>query len=354
MRIEVIQPGELSPGDIARWRTYQDLDPALASPYLTPEWAQIVAAARKDVRLCVLDGGQGFFGVQRPSRFAALGLGAPISDYQAVIAPPGLEIEAGALCRALKVGRIDLTGVPEGQSLLSAPAGAHGSWIAAVENGTDEYRWSVKERRSKFVKDLDKKLRKLEADKGKPVFTATSADASHFETLLAWKAEQLSRSGQPQIWNTPWVRQVLDACFAAKGPHFGGQLFTLTIDGRLIAANFFLRSERVLHGWVISHDKAFDAYSPGVLLARWAIEWAGANGVSEVEFGPGDYQFKRQLATGQRQLQWGAVSGGSLSGAVRHAEFGLRAQIEKLPNKRLAALPGKAMRKLDLLRALAA
>ncbi|MEJ0060828.1 MAG: GNAT family N-acetyltransferase [Terricaulis sp.] len=352
MRIEVIHPGELGPAETARWRAHQAAAPALAGPYLTPEWAKIVGAARSDARLCVVNGGEAFLGVQRPSRFAAMGLGAPIADYQGVVGAPGFKIDPAALCRALKVGRIDLSGVPEEQTLLRA-AGAEGSWIATFESA-EAYRAGLKERRGKFVKELEKKRRRMEAEKGQAEFTACSASSEDFEALLAWKSEQLHRTGQPAIWSAPWVRTVLDACFAQSGAHFGGAFFTLKVGGELIAACFFLRSKSVLHAWVIGHDPAFDAYSPGVQLARWAIEWAAEQGYCEVDFGTGDYQFKRQLSTGQRALVWGAASRPSWSGAVREAQFALRAGIERAPNPKLAALPGKAMRRLDLMRALAA
>jgi hypothetical protein len=50
----------------------------------------------------------------------------------------------------------------------------------------------------------------------------------------------------------------------------------------------------------------------------------------------------------------GAGGAATLSKTVRCTAFALRAGIERLPQPRLAALPGKAMRKLDLMRALAA
>ena len=75
---------------LRRWRAHQRADPALQSPYLTPEWAQIVGAVRKDARVCVIDDGAGFFAAQRLSRFAAMGLGAPIADYQGLLSEPGL------------------------------------------------------------------------------------------------------------------------------------------------------------------------------------------------------------------------------------------------------------------------
>ena len=176
----------------------------------------------------------------------------------------------------------------------------------------------------------------------------------HFETLLNWKNAQLKRSGQPEIWARPWVRAVLERTFAAREAHFSGVLFTMHAGERLVAANFMLRSHGVMHDWVVAHDNAFDSYSPGLQLARWAVGWAGDNGVAEVEFGIGDSQYKRQLSTTQRMLEWGVVSGGSMSGALRRAVYAVRASLERMPDTRIAALPGKAMRRLDLMRALTA
>ena len=353
MRLETIHPRELGADDAALWRAHQSADPALASPYLTPEWAKLMGAVRHDARVCVIQDGAGFFGAQRLSRFAAMGLGAPIADYQGVVGLPDLPVNRADLCRSLNVGRIDITHAPAGQRLLKgAVAGQEGSWIADVAGGRDIYEAALKERRSEFVRQTDKKRRKLERDHGHIEFRAQSAERADFETLLAWKNAQLKRSGQPAIWVAPWIAQTLNACFEMRDAHFGGALFTLSIDGKLAAGAFCLRSARVLHFWIVAHDNTYDASSPGVQLARWVAGWAGDNGIAELDFGPGDYQYKRQLATGQRMLERGVVAGSSWSAAVRRAEHAVRAHVEKLPQSRLAELPGKAMRRLDLMRAL--
>lgn len=353
MRLETIHPRELNVDDDALWRAHQSADPALQSPYLTPEWAKLMGAVRDDARICVIQDGAGFFGAQRLSRFAAMGLGAPIADYQGVVGLPDLPVNGSGLCRALNVGRIDITHAPAGQSMLKgAVAGQEGSWIANVAGGRDLYEAALKERRSEFVRQTDKKRRKLERDHGHVEFRAQSTERADFETLLAWKNAQLRRSGQPKIWAAPWIAQTLNACFDTRGAQFGGALFTLTLGGKLVAGAFCLRSPKVLHFWIVAHDNAYDTYSPGVQLARWIAGWAGDNGIAELDFGPGDYQYKRQLSTGQRLLERGVVAGKSWSATVRRAEHAVRAQMEKLPQARFAALPGKAMRRLDLMRAL--
>jgi CelD/BcsL family acetyltransferase involved in cellulose biosynthesis len=352
VRFETIHPKELGPVEIGLWRAHQQTRPGAQSPYLTPDWAQIVGAARDDARVVTIGGGRGFFAAQRLSRFAAMGLGAPIADYQGVVAEHGVDVAPSLLCRALKVGRIDLTHVPEGATPLAA-GGSDGSWIAETSGGRDLYEAGLKLRRGEFVRQADKKARKFARERGAPEFRAASPNADDFATLIGWKNEQLARTGQPQTWATPWVRAVLDQCFATHDTRFAGQLFTMHIETRLIGAAFGLRSGRVLHIWLIAHDAEFDTYSPGVQLARWLIGWAGDQGVVEVDFGPGDYQFKRQLSTAQRQLQRGVIAGASFSGAVRRVENAVRARIECAPHAALAALPGKAMRRIDLKRALA-
>lgn len=351
MRIKTIHPRELGEGHVALWRAHQHANPALQSPYLTPEWARLIGQVREDARVCVIEDGEGFFGAQRLSRFTAMGLGAPIADYQGIVGRSGLAIASADLCRALHVGRIDLTHAPAGATPLTI-GGEDGSWLAEISGGRDLYEAALRQRRTDFVRQMDKKARKLERECGHIEFRAASAERANFETLAAWKNAQLMRSGQPQIWAAPWVRRTLDACFETRERGFGGALFTLSAEGRLAAAAFCLRSHRVLHLWLLAHEQAFDAYSPGVQLVRKIVGWAGDNGLREVDFGPGDYQFKRQLSTGQRMLQRGVVAGASFAGALRRAEYALRAQIERLPQQQIAALPGKAMRKLDLMRAL--
>ena len=59
---------------------------------------------------------------------------------------------------------------------------------------------------------------------------------------------------------------LMEQLFDGDDPSFGGGLFTLHLGDRLAAAHFHLCRPPVVHGWIISHDPAFDRYSPGILL----------------------------------------------------------------------------------------
>jgi len=351
VRLETIQPHELGTETLEKWRAHQRARPELASPYLTPEWALLVGEARGDARICIINDGEGFFGAQRMSAFSAMGMGAPIADYQGIVSSEPLDVSSVDLCRALNTGRIDLTHVPAGAAPIVV-AGHEGSWIAETSGARELYEAALKQRRSEFVRQTEKKARKLARDKSEPVYRVHTAPSAQFETLLAWKNAQLERSNQPRIWATKWVRDVLERCAETQTHEFAGLTFTLEVDGQLVAGAFCLKSARVLHFWIVAHDNAFDAYSPGVQLARWIVGWAAEHGIAEVDFGPGDYQYKRQLSTTQRMLSYGVASGQSLSGLMRRTTYAMRSGVERVPHARIAAFPGKAMRRLDLMRAL--
>ena len=152
------------------------------------------------------------------------------------------------------------------------------------------------------------------------------------------------------------MRAALDACFERARQQFGGVLFTLSIEQRNWSpAPSACAARACCTSGSSAHDSAYDSYSPGVQLARWAVGWAGDNGVAEVDFGPGDYQYKRQLSTTQRMLSRGVVAGDLASArCARRGRKRCARASSGCRNPTLAALPGKAMRRLDLMRALAA
>ena len=358
MRIHLTHPEDLGAAELVRWRRLQQADRALAGPFFSPGYAQAVAAARNDARLLIIeDGGgiAGYFAAQRPSPFAAMPLGAPLTDVQGIVGAPSLAVRPADLCRALQVGRIDFAGVLASQAAFAGHhQGVAGSWIAEVGGGSAAYLAGLRARRNDTVRQQDKKRRKLAREHGEVVFSAMSRDRAHFEQVLAWKQAQSRRTNQPPVWETPWVLKVVNEAWESAAPDFAGALFTLTVGGRLVAGNFFLAGNGVLQDWIIAHDDAFNGYSPGIMLARATCEWAADNGFHAVDFGPGDYQYKRQLTTTTRDLAWGFAARPSLAAAVRGAQYGLRGLMEAAPIGRWSDLPGKAMRRLDVRRAIGA
>ena len=361
MQIDIVAPSELTPADIAAWKQLQATDPNLATPYLGPEWVLTAAAIegpdRRLARVAVIrEGGEaaGFMAV-RAGRAAALPVGAPMCDYQGLVARPGLVIDPVAIVRALGVARLDFTHMLADQAAF-APyiQGRTLSQVIDLSEGYEAYAAGRREAGSSIMRDCGKKLRRLEKAHGPVTFTALSQSWPDFERLIELKRAQYRGTRQTDIFDTPWPLELVRTLFERRDPDFGGALFTLSVEGRPTAMHFALRSRNVLHCWIIAHEPDFERFSPGVLLIDHMLRWAAANGMRELDLGPGDYRFKLQLANATRALGHGFVGRPSPVTLARAAQYRVRRAAEALPLGRVSALPGKAMRRLDLWRGLRA
>ena len=360
MRVESIHPKDLSDSDVAAWRSFLASDAELSSPYLTPDWARLVATHRSDVRVAVWRDGTsepvGFLPVQRRGDYAAMPAGGPICDYQALVAKPGVTLDLAEAPRALAVGRIDLTaGLVNnavGRRLLTSDAGHVVRFAGGYE------AWCAKRlTATKTIVKTRKKLAKMRRDLGGDVsFDAFSTDADAFETLMTWKREQMRRTGVRDIFEHQWIDGIVRGAFAAPADnaHFGGAMFVLRVRGAPAAVLFCLRAEKALHAWYVGHDNQWAAYSPGLIVFIEAVRAAAEAGYTELDLGPGEYPFKESLANASRPIGAGFIAGHGVAPVVKAAQFQVRSLVESLPVGRVRQWPAKAMRRLDIARGLAA
>ena len=361
MRVESIHPKDLSDSDVAAWRSFLAADPELSSPYLTPDWARLVAHHRGDVRVAVYRdvAGEplGFLPVQRCGAYAAMPAGGPICDYQALVAKPGAMLDLALAPKALGVGRIDLTaGLVNnavGRRLLTSDAGH----VVRFAGGYEAWCAERLAAGTKTIVKTRKKLAKMTRDLGgEVVFNAFSTDADAFETLMTWKREQMRRTGVRDIFRHAWIDGIVRGSFAALADekNFGGALFVLRVKGQPAAVLFCLRARQALHAWYVAHDNQWAQYSPGLIVFIEAIRAAADAGYTELDLGPGDYQFKESLANASRPVGAGFIAGRGLSPAIKAAQFQVRSLVESLPVGGVRHWPAKAMRRLDIARGLAA
>lgn len=359
MRVESVQPGDLTDGEIAAWRALLAADPELTSPYLTPDWAQLVARHRADVRIALWrdEAGvpQAFLPVQRTSAYAALPAGGPICDYQALVSAPDAELDLSHATRALAVGRIDLTAGLRNNAVAPALLTHDAGHVVRFADGWQGWCDARQAAGSRTIVRTRKKLSKLTRDLGGDVsFEAFSRDPEAFETLIRWKREQMRRTGVTDLFEHDWIDGIVRGAFAASAddPHFGGAMFVLRAKGQPAAVLFCLRAGKALHAWYVAHDAQWSAYSPGLIVFVEAICAAAEAGFTELDLGPGDYQFKESLANHSRPIGAGFIAGNGLSAALKGAQFQIRALVEGLPVGRVRQWPAKAMRRLDVARGL--
>jgi CelD/BcsL family acetyltransferase involved in cellulose biosynthesis len=364
VEIEVVRPGALSPEDLARWSALQARCPVLNSPFLSPGWALAVEQAQagccdadpaRGVRVAVMREGRearGFFSTRLAGPLA-MPAGAPMNDYQGLVADQDLALDPKALIRALGVQRLDFTHMLEDQPAF-APyrRGEAVSYRVETPDGFAAYAESRREAGSGVLKDIDKRRRKVEREVGPVTFTAQSRSTTAFDQLIAWKRAQYVCTRQTDIFDTPWTLRLLRGLLAGHDPDFGGALFTLHVGDQLAAAQFNLRGAETLHAWIIAHDESFERYSPGLILFGEVLRWMDESPYRVLDLGAGDYRFKQQLSNARQMVGHGFVGRPSPATLIRSAEYGVRAAAEALPLGKFSELPGKAMRRLDLLRGL--
>ena len=359
VEIDVLSPHRLTAEMVARWRELQACDLAWDSPFLSPFWAQAVERARgkgdHGTKVAVLregDAFQGFMAV-RAGTVTAMAAGAAMCDYQALVTAPGVTVDPRQLLSALGVHRFDFGHMLESQSAFAPYArGGGSSWIVDLPDGYDAYAAAKRAAGVHALKDLDKKRRKAERDVGPVTFTPLSEADVDFGRVFEIKRAQFAATNQTDIFATGWTRRLVEDLFGVREPDFRGALFTLRIGGELAAAQFHLCGARTIHAWMISHDPAFDRFSPGLLLFQDILRWMDGTPYTRLDLGDGDYRFKRELSNHQQGVMHGFVGALSPATLVRGAAYGVRKAAESLPLGRLSHLPGKAMRRLDLLRGL--
>lgn len=358
MKIDIVRPSALAPADLEAWRALQGRAPAWDSPFLSPDWAMAVERAQgglasgvRIARLTAPNGAQGFFSA-RLRGATAMPAGAPMCDYQGVVGAPGLDLDPRALLDALGADRLDFSHMLADQAAFAPFMRGHD-----VSHGVDlsaGYAAYLAERKAAtgLFKDLDKRRRKAEREIGPVAFEALTPSDEAFESLVVWKRRLMRATGQTDLFDAGWTLRLLRDLIGRRRPDFAAGLFALRIDGQLAAVHLHLMGRQTVHAWLIGHDEAFDRVSPGLLLFQDLLRWMETGPYRYLDFGPGDYRFKHQFANARRAIGHGFVGRPSPAALAREAQYRLRAVAERMPLGGASALPGKAMRRLDLWRGL--
>jgi CelD/BcsL family acetyltransferase involved in cellulose biosynthesis len=311
MKITVIRAGELNTEHLRLWAVLQDNEPALHSPYFCSQFTQAVAAVRDDVFVAVMeDAGRivGFFPFQKGRLRMGRPVGGALSDFQSVIAPEDFKFDAEALVRKSGLCLWDFdhliasqnTFVPHHRATTSSP-------YIDLSKGYEEYARQRREEGSEQIKKAGNLRRKVEREIGPLEFSVHKADDSALRQLLAWKSQQYLTSGATDVFSYDWTVALIRRLMETQTPDFAGMLSLLSINGRVIAAHFGMRSKTTWHYWFPSYDEEFSKFSPGLLLLLKMAEAAPAMGITRIDLGKGESQYKQRLASGQTSIAEGSV-----------------------------------------------
>jgi CelD/BcsL family acetyltransferase involved in cellulose biosynthesis len=130
------------------------------------------------------------------------------------------------------------------------------------------------------------------------VFTLAAAESGPrlVDWMLAGKQRWLAGRGLDSAWiGRADYRDFLAALVAQTHDPAGALLFTLTIDGKLVAAKLATIDPQRLEIQMDVYDPALGAVAPGRLLTEYCLEWAVVRGL-DFDFRLGEEAYKRDWA----------------------------------------------------------
>jgi CelD/BcsL family acetyltransferase involved in cellulose biosynthesis len=327
LKISVVHPGELGPGELDRWRRLHDV-PELASPFLAPEFAVGVGRVRAGARVAVLsDGPQvvGFFPFERGHARVGRPIGAGLSDCQGLVHAPGLEWDPRELLggAGLDVWEFDH---------LLADQRPFAPWHrarrrSAVIDVSDGYQAWLADRRRAFrhsITALARKRRKLEREEGPVRFLFDARDHQALDTLMRWKSAQYRRTGRRDRFARPATVRLVRDLLDTRAPGCSGTLSVLYAGRRPVAIHMGLRSAATLACWFPAYEVALAKFSPGLLLHLFMAEAAATAGLRRLELGKGEEEYKRVLGNQELTVAEGWVERPSAVAVARRLQHAPR------------------------------
>jgi CelD/BcsL family acetyltransferase involved in cellulose biosynthesis len=328
LNVGVVPADSLTADQLGRWSQIQRAEPAFASPFFCPQFTGIVAAAREDVYVGVLerDGrAAGFFPFQVGRFRAGRPVGWSICDYQGFVAEDGEAWDAKELIEACGLKAWEFDHVIAEQRAFQPFAYTHqSSPLIDVSRGFEAFLRGRREAGVHEIATIWRKMRKLEREHGELRFVPHAADPESLSMLLGWKRQQYLRTGVRDVLVQRWVREVLELAHATQEDDFGGLLSLLYAGDRVVAGHFGLRSSSIWHYWFPVYDPQFGKYSPGLALLLKMAEHAPTLGLAAIDLGKGEARYKSSLASDAVPLIEGRVELPSVAAATGRLRRGTR------------------------------
>lgn len=348
MQGRLIHPSDLDADLLNLWKQFCDGNPLCQSPFYRPQFTQAVALSRPDARVAVLETNgdvAGFFPFHLTRSGTGKPIGGHINDYHGPILRPGIDISGHALLQAAGITAYDYNHLPAGFTALAA--GARAFSISPQMDLSDGFEAYLSRKGSawwaKIQREVRRRVRKTESGIGPIRFALHDPSDSAYERHVAMKHEQYARMGLRLELGAGWAGKVLERLRHTQEPDFAGVMSTLHAGDALIAAHFGLRSANLLHWWFPSYDISLSKLGPGISLIHEFMMSMSDHGLSIVDFGKGNEDFKLHFADRHVQLCEGSIChAGTMAATLRHGAHALVGIAERLPLGKFRSYPRRA------------
>ena len=168
--VEIVDRDGLTAEDAAAWRDIQAGEPQFANPLFGPDFFLAVGAVRKDARVAIYrrgDEAAGFLAFHARPGGLARPIGAPFSDYQALVSKRDIGISGRDALKRAGISAFRFNGLVDPHGLFGPLKG--GSDCNAIELNTpvDDYLETVRASSPKRFKNYRRLEHRLEREIGR-------------------------------------------------------------------------------------------------------------------------------------------------------------------------------------------
>jgi len=317
--VETLHPRDLAAADQRMWRDMAAAEPAFSSPLLGPDFAHAVGAVRDDTRVAVIRRrGEtlGFLPHHRRPGQLARPIGSPLSDYHALVSRPDAALNGANVLRAAGLTTFRYTGLIDPHGVFGQTEMKTAHVIGLGQTDAETYLEAVRAASPKKIKNWRRLDSKLDREMGPIRLVAADPSPQAFDQLLAWKREQLARTGVHDFLRPDWTRGLMLDLFQKRDGPFQGLMINLYAGDQLVSGHFGVRLDGVYHPWIASTNPAYAEWSPGQIFFMRAIAAMPGLGLERYDLGPGHDHYKGAYALSQIQIGDGAATASGMAGRV--------------------------------------
>jgi CelD/BcsL family acetyltransferase involved in cellulose biosynthesis len=326
VRHDTVSFDALGSAEVDTWHRLRAANPSLDSPFFHPGFASVVHATGVEVRVVVgrdnSDRVRALLPVHR-DRTTLRPVGWPAADFQGPILAPGTTLNpldlVGDGARSYEFDHLlssyddfaPYVNTNRPSPYVDTSGGLTGYLGRASGSGKDNMG-QARRRTAKATRTY-----------GTVRFEADVVDEAALGRVIELKRAQYSATGARDYFVEPSRIDLLARLLRTRGTEFAGILSTLYVGPHLFAAHFGIRSGGVLHWWFPVYDPQFSTFSPGWMLLRELVDAAPALGISRIDFGRGDDEYKRRAKTGEIMVGQGIVAKSSMHRTLRRTRDSL-------------------------------
>ena len=299
---KVLPLKEVSHQHIAAWKRLQAQSIFGTSPFTSYEFCQAVDTTRGGVYVSILEENsavEAIFPFQR--RFKSFPniaekVGGHMSDYFEVIgaAPRTFSKEELLTAGNLSVFCIDHMPIEGNQTPTNGGEITQG---IKVELGNfANYLECLQNSERQFFKRVCRMSKQLEEAIGGPLTFSWNSDnpSRELSHLIKEKRKQYKETGAQDALGPSWTIHLLDHLICEKSEDLEALVSTLYCGDKWLASHLSLRYGRTLHSWFPVFNHEFRRFGSGHILFLNIFKTATALGISTIDFGAGDIQYKRK------------------------------------------------------------